>query len=459
MQPVKANCDDGTIARLKCFSFCRSGIRPAQLAAGFLIVLLLLSSFPQPSYAYSFLTHEDMVDVAWKGSIRPLLLARFPTATEAQLHIARAYAYGGATIQDMGYYPFGHQFFSNLTHYVRSGEFVDNLFLDAQTVNEYAFAIGALSHYIGDSYGHKWATNPSTPIEFPSLEKKFGPIVTYDQSPHGHVRTEFAYDVEQLSQHWFAPSGYMKGIGFNVPRRLLEQAFFDTYGLSLRSVLGRPGPAIGSYRSSVKGILPDIARAEVLIHRNDFPREVVTPAFYQFSTRQKQAGLDFQWARFKHKAGFKLHFIAFMIRILPKIGPISDAAIRGPNAETNRWYVESVNRSVDDYEQLLEQAAKSPRKTLDLPDRDLDTGNLVQPGAYRLTDKTYAQLLARLTADPHRKVPAGLQKNIIAYYSDPNAPITTKKNPQAWKRVQAELVTLRQMDNLHVGVPRRGVIR
>lgn len=458
MHPVQANPGDGIITRAKHFS-SGSNARSSQIAAGFLILLLLLSTFPQPSYAYSFLTHEDMVDVAWKGSIRPLLLARFPTATAAQLHVARAYAYGGATIQDMGYYPFGNQFFSNLTHYVRSGEFVDNLFLDAQTVNEYAFAIGALSHYVGDNIGHRYATNISTPIEFPALGKKYGPVVTYDQGTHAHVRTEFAYDVEQLSQHWFAPSGYMKGIGFNVPRRLLEQAFFDTYGLPLRSVLGRPGPAIGSYRSSVKGILPDIARAEILIHRNDFPREVDTPAFHQFSKRQKQAGLDNQWARFRSKSGFKLHFIAFMILILPKIGPISDAAIRGPNAETNRWYIESVNRSVDNYEQLLQQATKNPLKSLDLPDRDLDTGNMVQPGAYRLTDKTYAQLLGRLTADPHRRVPAGLQKNILAYYSDPNAPISTKKNPNAWSRVQAELVTLRQMDSVNAGVPRRGVIQ
>ena len=245
-----------------------------RLAAIFLILLTLLYGFPQPSQAYSFLTHEDMVDVAWHGSIRPLLLARFPTATQAELREARAYAYGGATIQDMGYYPFGHQLFSDLTHYVRSGDFVDNLLRDAQTVDEYAFAIGALAHYVGDNDGHRYATNISTPIEFPSLGKKFGPVVTYDQAKHAHVRTEFAYDVEQLSQHQFSPSGYLRAIGFKVPRRLLERAFSDTYGLSLRSVLGRPVPAIQSYRSSVKGILPDIARAEVLIHRNDFPREL-----------------------------------------------------------------------------------------------------------------------------------------------------------------------------------------
>jgi hypothetical protein len=191
--------------------------------------------------------------------------------------------------------------------------------------------------------------------------------------------------------------------------------------------------------------LPDIARAEVLIHRNDFPREVDTPAFQQFLTRQKQAGLDNQWTLYREHSGFKLHLIAFIIRILPKVGPISDAAIRGPNAETNRWYIESMNRSVDDYEQFLHQLTSNPRQRLDLIDRDLDTGNLVRPGSYRLTDKTYAQLLAKLTAQPNRAVPAGLQKNVLDYYADPDAPNTTKKNVKAWKRVQKELPILRGM--------------
>ncbi len=421
----------------------------AQLSAvHVLIALVLLWSFPQSTDAYSFLTHEDLVDVAWKGSIRPALVARFPDATAAQLHAARGYAYGGTTIQDMGYYPFGHQLFSNLTHYVRAGEFVNNLIRDSRTVNEYAFALGALSHYVGDNDGHRYATNLSTPIEFPSLGKKYGPIVTYDQAPHPHVRTEFAYDIEQLSLHRFAPAGYMHVVGFKVPRKLVEQAFFQTYGLPLRSVLGRPRPAFESYDTSVAKLLPTFAHAEVLIHHNDFPPEEDTPAFHQFSTRQSQAGVDNDWARFSHKAGFQIHFIAFLIRIVPKIGPISNLAIRGPSAETNRWYIESVNRAVDDYEQMLGELAKDPTHQLDLPDRDLDTGNLVRPGSYPLTDKTYADLLNRLTVEPSRRVPAGLRENVLAYYADPDAPITTKKNAGAWKRVQIQLTTLRGMQTV-----------
>ena len=417
-------------------------------AVHLLIALLLVFSIPRHVEAYSFLTHQDIVDVAWEGSIRPALLARFPTITHSQLREARAYAYGGGTIQDMGYYPFGDEFFSDLTHYVRSGEFVNNLFQDAQTVDEYAFAIGALAHYVGDNDGHRYATNPATPLEFPPLGKKFGPIVTYDQAPHAHIRTEFAYDVEQLSNDEFAPISYRHSVRFLVAQRLLEQAFFDTYGLRLRSVLGRPRPAIASYRSSMQNLLPKAARAEVLIHRKNFPPAEDTPAFHQFATRQSQAGIDNGWAKYSRKDGFEVHFIAFLIRIVPKVGTISDLAIRGPNAETNRWYIESVNRTTDDYERMLRELAKDPRHRLDLPDRDLDTGNLEQPGSYPLTDKTYAELLTKLTARPNHTIPAGLQQNILSYYSNPDAPITTKKNRGAWNRVQTSLTKLRGMQTV-----------
>ncbi len=413
-----------------------------------LVVLLSIGMFPQSTDAYSFLTHEDLVDAAWHGSIRPAMLARFPKTTAAQLREARSYAYGGTTIQDLGYYPFGHEFFSDLTHYVRSGEFVNNLIRDSRNVNEYAFALGALSHYVGDNDGHRFATNPSTPIEFPSLGKKYGPIVTFDDAPHAHVRTEFAYDVEQLSRHEFAPVGYMHAMGFKVPRKLVERAFFETYGLSLRSVLGRPRPAFSSYDSAVAKMLPTVAHAEVLIHRQDFPPVDMTPAYHEFSSRQAQAGAENDWALYKKKAGFEVHFVAFLIRIVPKIGAASDLAIRGPSPETDRWYTESVNRSVDDYERMLGELAKDPTHQLNLPNRDLDTGNMVRPGGYRLTDKTYAELLNKLTADPGRQVPSGLRRDVLAYYADPNAPISTKKNARAWKRVQTELTTLEGMQSV-----------
>ena len=120
-------------------------------AGTFLLVVAFFSVFGS---AYSVLTHEQVVDLLWKNQIQPLLLKRFPSATEDDLAKAHAYAYGGSLIQDMGYYPFGSKFFSDLVHYVRSGDFVQALLRDSYDVNEYAFALGALSHYAADNSGH-----------------------------------------------------------------------------------------------------------------------------------------------------------------------------------------------------------------------------------------------------------------------------------------------------------------
>ena len=407
----------------------------------------------QDSFAYSVLTHQQIIDLAWESSIRPVLLSRYPHTTEEELRRAQAFAYGGCAIQDAGYYPFGHRFMSDLTHYVRTGDFVATLIRDARNVNELAFALGALSHYVGDSYGHQDAVNPSTAIEFPNLAEKYGPVVTYDQSPHGHVRTEFAFDINQLSKRRFAPSAYLQHIGLEVSTRLMEQAFSETYGLQLRSMSVNRRAAVASYRRSVRGFLPSIAYAEILLHKNSFPNDLPSADFDRFQQRLSETGFKHGWEQYRRKAGIRTHLLAFVIVILPKIGPLSDLAIRGPNQQTEEKYVISVNRTLDRYESLLEELAKNPamdpRVSMNLENRDLDTGYKIQPGGYPLTDQTYAKLLDRLVAH-NNPVPAGLKQNVESYYADPTAPITTKKNKKAWQRVQTELATLQGIPEIQL---------
>ncbi len=398
-------------------------------------------------FSYSVLTHEQIVDLAWKDSIRPMLLSRYPNATEAQLREAHAFAYGGCAIQDAGYYPFGHEFFSDLTHYVRTGDFVASLIRDARNVDELAFALGALSHYVGDSVGHHDAVNPSTAVVFPDLKAKYGPIVTYDDSPHGHIRTEFAFDINQLSKKRFAPSAYLKHVGLEVSPRLLEQAFYETYGLHLRNTLHQR-ESIDSYRRSVRSFLPAFAYAEVLLHKKNFPDDLPGAEFDRFQQRLAEADFAYGWEQYRKKPGVRTHLLALLIVITPKIGPASDLAIRGPNQQTEEEYVESVNRTVDRYQELLALLTHSPSAepgiTMNLDNRDLDTGAKVRPGAYALTDATYARLLGKITS-LGAPVPATLKHDVLEYYADPAAPITTKKKKKAWETVQEQLAILRTM--------------
>lgn len=402
-----------------------------------------------PGFSYSVLTHEQIIDLAWKDSVVPLLLSRYPKTTPAELERARAFAYGGCAIQDAGYYPFGHPLFSELTHYVRSGDFVASLIRNSRNVNELAFALGALSHYVGDNIGHHDAVNPSTAAVFPGLEQKFGPVVTYDDSPHGHIRTEFAFDINQLSKRRLAPSAYLSHVGLEVSPRLLEVAFFETYGLHLRSAHIDGKADVDTYRRAVRNFIPSIARAEVYLHRKKFPEDVPGSDFDLYAKRVDEASASNGWEQYrKGKFSMKTRLLAFVIVITPKVGVLSDLAIRGPNQETEGKYIASVNRSLDRYEQLLGYLTRNPRAepgvTMRLENRDLDTGDRVRPGGYSLTDKTYAQLLAKITA-LGAPVPVTLKRDVLNYYADPAAPITTKRNERAWKQVQDELAVLKTM--------------
>lgn len=413
-----------------------------------LALLLAAMLLAQPAGAYSVLTHEQIIDLAWKNGILPVLVSRYPNATPAQLNEAHAYAYGGCVIQDEGYYPFGHGFFSDLTHYVRTGAFVANLIRDSRNVDELAFALGALSHYVSDSIGHHDAVNPSTAVEFPKLKSKYGPVVTYGESPHGHIRTEFAFDIDQLSKRRIAPSAYLEHVGLKVPLRVLEEAFFQTYGLKLGTMVVNQTAAVQSYRWSVRRFIPDIAYAEVVLHRNSFPADTPGPEFDEYKERLAQADFNNGWEHYRKKAGIRTHLIAVVIFILPKIGPLSDLAIRGPKPQTEERYVESVNRTVTRYEQLLGALAAHPKlspwQTMNIDNLDLDTGMPALPGTYRLMDNTFAELLHRIVY-VRQPIPERIKHDLLAYYADPKAPIATKKHKRAWRRVQRELTVLESM--------------
>jgi hypothetical protein len=420
----------------------RLSARVNSRAAIVIIGMLLVAPF---CLAYSFLTHETLIDIAWNASIKPMLLSRYPNATPEELRDARAFAYGGSTIQDAGYYPFGHPQFSDLTHYVRTGDFITNLIHESQNIDELAFALGALSHYVGDTVGHRYAINISVPQEFDDLEKKYGPVVTYEQDPHAHVRTEFAFDVDQLSHGRFAPSGYLRHVGFKVSLPLLNRAFYDTYGITLVSVVGNESRSFRTYEWSVRTLLPRVGYAEALLHRKGFPADEDNAAFQEYAEKLKTTDAISHWEAYrKKKPSFMTRVFAVMIVILPKVGPLANLSIRGPKDATEQEYVDSVNRANDEYAQLLNKLQNIGKNQFEVPDLDLDTGYVTKPGAYRLTDQTYAQLIARVTTKT-AVPPLGLRQNILAFYADPNAPNTTKRKPRQWKKVQEEVAILRQM--------------
>ena len=403
-----------------------------------IVLLLAAILLASDSTAYSVLTHEELIDLAWNDSIRPLLLAKFPKSTEAELVVAHSFAYGGSAVQDMGYYPFGKVFFSELTHYVRSGDFVARLLSDARTLNEYAFAIGALSHYLGDSIGHSEAVNPATALAFPKLKDKYGDSVTYGESPHSHIRTEFAFDVKELSDRAFAPAAYLERVGFRVPRKFLRDVFIATYGIDIAEVLGRARPDLKSYRTSVRSFIPAFAEAEVVLHKKQFLPPPDTKAYHIFAERVAHTNYERHWRHTYKGPGFKAHLLAILVFIVPKIGAASDLAIKIPTHDTEEWYLSSVNRTVDQFRAILHNLLtdKNPNRLANL---DLDTGERVRFGDYALADKAYTELLARLTSKPRLGVPPDLKRNLLEYYQGALA-ITEVNDPRT-----AQLEALKAM--------------
>jgi hypothetical protein len=428
------------------------------------LLLIVLGASRQPAPAYSLLTHQQLIDLTWQDSIVPLLLSRYPGLTSAQLDTARSYAYGGCAIQDIGYYPFGDEFFSNLTHYVRTGDFVLALFRNAQNANELAFAAGALTHYIGDSVGHSQATNRAVALQFLKLAARYGPTVNYAEGRHQHVQVEFAFDVDQIAQRRMAPLSYLRHIGLNVPVHQLALAFYETYGITEDFTHHGSKFNVKAYRFATRTFLPRVAYALTLLHRQHEPPEPATPDAQEIEKEAAAMASDNHWTAYRHNAGFETHLLAGIIVILPKFGPLAMTNIKGPTAMAEADYMHSmvsatsaIRNRLTLFTPVANRVAPPAGVTVIAPstqpedphhplvNRDLDTGLPVKPGGYTLTDTTYATLLERLTADPQKQIPPGIKQDVLAYYADPSAPIITKKNPDAWQRLQAELKVLATM--------------
>jgi hypothetical protein len=403
---------------------------------GFLLVVLLCSTV---SSAYSVLTHEEIVDLLWTDEIRPLLLKRFPVLSEDQLKEAHAYAYGGGVIQDLGYYPFGSKEFSNLVHYVRSGDFVHELLLESQDFDEYAFALGALSHYAADIAGHP-AVNQSVGLEYPKLRAKFGKSVRYAQDKKAHLEIEFGFDTVQVAKNRYASQQYHDFIGFQVSKPLLERVFPVVYGVELKDVLTHEDLAIGSYRFAVSRLIPHMTEVALQTHKKDLMRETPDFAKKKFLYRLSRSGYERQWGKDYVKPGPGTRILAALLRYMPRIGPFKGLAFKNPTPQTEDMYFKSINTTVDRYRLLLEAVRTD---SLVLPNCDLDTGNATRAAEYNLTDDAYASLLAQLVARKFDLTSPELQGNILNFYSDLSASIETKKDPAHWQSVLTSLDQLR----------------
>jgi hypothetical protein len=383
------------------------------------LALIFLSCFSPRARAYSVLTHEALVDALWHDAFVPALRVRFPEATEADLKEAHAYAYGGCIIQDLGYYPLGSQLYSDLTHYVRSADFVQALVADAQNLDELAFAMGAVAHYGADVDGHRIAVNRAVPILYPKLRAKYGDEVTYGDNPHAHMKTEFGFDVLQVARGNYAAGAYHDFIGFHVAKDLLDRAFEETYGLKLKDLFGSLDLALGTYRLSVSSLIPKATKAAWVAKKDEIQKLAPGVTRQHFLYNIRRADYTKEWGADYRKPGLFARFLAVLMQVLPKIGPLRGLEFRVPTPEAEKLFQASFDAAV----QLDQRSFAEIRgKALRLSNLDLDTGRTVSPGEYALTDQTYARLLKKLEGKKFADVSAELRADILRFYGGMKGP-------------------------------------
>lgn len=414
---------------------------PPRLGVRFAGLLLVALITVRPSRAYSVLSHEAMVDALWDVRLKAILLERYPEATPQELKQAHGFAYGGAIIQDLGYYPHGSEPFSDLTHYVRTGDFIVALVNEAQDLNELAFALGALSHYVADLDGHQYATNVGEPMLYPKLRRKYGNVITYEENPAGHLKTEFGFDVLEVAKGRFAPQAYHDFIGFHVSKTILAKAFRDTYGLELEDVFKNFDRAIESYRRAVSKTIPTATRVAWAAKKDEIEHSQPGMTRSHFVYVMSRSSYERNWGKQYDRPTLGDRILAFIVKLLPPIGPLKDIKLKMPTAPVEQLFMQSFDRASKQYREVLDDASKN---ALHLENKNYDVGVVTPAGTYRLEDDVQAFWLDLLAQKGFNTVTPAIATELLSYYSDLHAPIDTKKHPEKWQRLLTELDGLKK---------------
>jgi hypothetical protein len=420
---------------MKSFPRCRVRLPSA---------LVLLVSTVGSCLGCSVLSHEAIVDALWDVKIKPVLLTSYPGSTAEELKQAHGYAYGGAIIQDLGYYPHGNKKFSDLTHYVRTGDFILALISESHTLNELAFSLGSLSHYVSDIEVHRFATNPGEPLLYPKLKQKFGPVITYEQDPAAHLKTEFAFDVLEVAKGRFAPEAYHDFIGFEVAKPVLGRAFKDVYGLEISDLFPDFDRTIGSYRHAVSNTIPKATRIAWAQKKDEIEKSEPGVTRTRFVYTMKRSSYERDWGRQYDRPSSGERFLAVLLKIIPPIGPLRALKLKMPTPQVEQLFMQSFDHAASQYGVKLDD---SRTNQLHLANANYDLGQVAGPGIYRLQDETYAYWMDEVAKKKFATVTPSMTSELLNYYRDLNAPISTKRNSKHWDQILAQLKSLKKFSS------------
>ena len=404
---------------------------------------LLALVLAHPGLPCSVLSHEAIVDAAWATKLEPFLKEKFPEASPQELKAAHGFAYGGSIIQDLGYYPHGNKHFSDLTHYIRTGDFVIALLTEAKTLNEVAFALGALSHYASDSDVHRFATNPGEAILYPRLARKFGTAITYEQDPAAHLKTEFGFDVLEVAEGNFAPEAYHDFIGFGVATPLLASALKETYGIELKNLFHDVERSVNSYRRAVSKTIPEATRIAWAEREKDIKRKRPGITRSKFVYLMSRSSYEREWGVEYDRPTLKDRIAARLIKLLPPIGPLRALRFRMPTEQVEELFAKSFAKSIAEYGGQVDEARA---RRLRLPNVNYDLGEVVKPGTYALQDEAYCFWLDELAKEKYKDISPEVRATLLDYLQA-TPDLRVKKGHSPELRISAELKQLKSFTN------------
>jgi hypothetical protein len=379
----------------------------------FLVLLLTLCAPALPARAFSVLAHQAVVDRSWDATLAPAIGRRYPGA---DLERARAFAYGGSHVADLGYFPLGSELFTELLHYVRTGDFVANLVASARDANEYAFALGALAHYVADTTGHPEATNRVVPELYPKLREKFGDEVTYADDHGSHLKTEFRFDVFQMAHTKGGRDIFHHALQFEVATRALDEAFQKTYGLRLDDLFANTDAAILTYRYAFRGLIQEVTGIAWELYQADIKGldPEMTPAGFVYDLSREDFEKEF--GKVAAEPGYFAKFFAFLVKLVPDVGPLKPDVVKPLPPEAQERYRAALEHATTRYAAAV---AALTTKRVDLPEQNLDTAKPITYGQYAPADEAYAGLAAKLAEkDDQSRVPAELRADLQRFYAN-----------------------------------------
>jgi hypothetical protein len=303
-------------------------------------------------------------------------------------------------------------------HYIRSGDFILNEISDARDLNEYAFALGSLAHYAADNIGHTVATNLAVPMLYPKVRKKFGRVATYEDDPVDHLKAEFSFDVAEVAEHHYAPDGYHELIGFQVSKPLLERAFLKTYGFPLKDIFLSLDLSLATYRHSVASVIPQMTKVAWQAKKAELVRETPGLSKRRFVYALSRSSYEKEWGAKYEKPGVWSRFLAFLLGIVPKVGPFRALGFTAPTPAVQKLFMDSFVGTLQLYREELAavQAGKQPS----LKDQNFDIGKTSTFGVYKLADEACSKLLVRLSEYRFGQVDENLRKSLVDYYAKGN---------------------------------------